>query len=275
MNWHRLIEPGGSAVPDRVLLLGVVQALQGWKEPRLQLRSPTTRSADIHQMSCLPSPCIALVQPGKVVILLTGRYAGKKAVIVKNNDDGTSGRPYGHAIVAGLAKEPRKVGSICTSESLLHQHFSGVYDQPSTCAWRLISPPCAGDQEVFHQEAGKEVKGQGEHLGPCPEASSFTVPVRVNTASRLMDTRVSIYVALQTFLKVVNYQHLMPTRYTLDVDLKSLVTADVVENSSKRIEVRKVRNFTCQALWHGIVSRCSYPLRIRRVMRTSKTVGYP
>ena len=49
------------------------------------------------------------VQPGKVVILLTGRYAGKKAVIVKNNDDGTTGRPYGHAIVAGLAKEPRKV----------------------------------------------------------------------------------------------------------------------------------------------------------------------
>lgn len=45
---------------------------------------------------------------------------------------------------------------------------------------------------------------------------------------------------MQTFLKVVNYQHLMPTRYTLDVDLKSLVTADVVDNSSKRIEVRKV-----------------------------------
>ena len=50
-----------------------------------------------------------VVQPGKVVILLTGRYAGKKAVIVKNNDDGVSGRPYGHAIVVGLAREPRKV----------------------------------------------------------------------------------------------------------------------------------------------------------------------
>ena len=48
-------------------------------------------------------------QPQKVVILLTGRYAGKKAVIVKNYDDGTSGRNYGHAIVCGLAKEPRKV----------------------------------------------------------------------------------------------------------------------------------------------------------------------
>ena len=53
------------------------------------------------------------MQPGKVVILLSGRYAGKKAVIVKNYDDGTSSRPYGHALVCGLAKEPRKVGRQC------------------------------------------------------------------------------------------------------------------------------------------------------------------
>ena len=119
------------------------------------------------------------MQPGKVVILLTGRYAGKKAVIVKNNDDGTSGRPYGHAIVAGLAKEPRKVGSISPSDSLLHQHCCGVYGQPSICAWHLTRPPCAGHQEVFHQEAGKEVEGQGEHSGPCHEPSSFIVPVGV------------------------------------------------------------------------------------------------
>jgi large subunit ribosomal protein L27e len=44
-----------------------------------------------------------------VVILLTGKYAGKKAVIVKNFDDGNSARPYGHALVCGLSKEPRKV----------------------------------------------------------------------------------------------------------------------------------------------------------------------
>jgi large subunit ribosomal protein L27e len=51
------------------------------------------------------------MQPGKVVIVLSGRYAGKKAVIVKNHDDGTSARPYGHALVLGLSKEPRKVCS--------------------------------------------------------------------------------------------------------------------------------------------------------------------
>lgn len=49
------------------------------------------------------------LQPGKVVILLTGRHAGKKAVIVKNFDDGTSARSYGHAVVLGLGKSPGKV----------------------------------------------------------------------------------------------------------------------------------------------------------------------
>lgn len=43
------------------------------------------------------------------MILLCGRYAGKKAVIVKNYDDGVGARPYGHALVCGLGKEPRKV----------------------------------------------------------------------------------------------------------------------------------------------------------------------
>ena len=52
-----------------------------------------------------------MVQAGKVVILLTGRYAGKKAVIVRNYDEGTTGRKYGHAVVCGLSKEPRKVFS--------------------------------------------------------------------------------------------------------------------------------------------------------------------
>ena len=48
-------------------------------------------------------------QTNKVVILLTGRYAGRKAVIVRSYDDGTNSRPYGHALVVGLAKSPRKV----------------------------------------------------------------------------------------------------------------------------------------------------------------------
>merc|ERR1712244_86571 len=50
-----------------------------------------------------------VMKSGKVVLVLGGRFAGKKAVIVKNYDDGTGEKPYGHALVAGIDRYPRKV----------------------------------------------------------------------------------------------------------------------------------------------------------------------
>jgi large subunit ribosomal protein L27e len=110
---------------------------------------------------------VKFLKAQKVVILLTGRYAGKKAVIVKNYDDGTGSRPYGHALVLGLSKEPRKV---------------------------------------------------------VKRSSQKTQARRSN---------------LKTFIKVVNYQHLLPTRYTLDVELKGVVAADVLDNNTKKVEANK------------------------------------
>merc|ERR1711976_699962 len=52
---------------------------------------------------------VKFIKPGKVVILLAGRYAGRKALIVKQQDDGVQDRQYGHALVAGIARYPRKV----------------------------------------------------------------------------------------------------------------------------------------------------------------------
>jgi large subunit ribosomal protein L27e len=49
------------------------------------------------------------IKAGKVVIVLKGRYAGKKAVIVSKKDDGHKGIKYPHAIIAGIEKEPRRV----------------------------------------------------------------------------------------------------------------------------------------------------------------------
>lgn len=107
------------------------------------------------------------LKQGKVVVLLSGRFSGKKAVIIKNFDDGTTSRPYGHALVMGMQKEPRKV---------------------------------------------------------------------IKRSSKKTQAKRS---SLKTFIKVVNFTHLMPTRYTLDMDLKSVVGADVTENSTKKTEARK------------------------------------
>merc|ERR1719230_546466 len=49
------------------------------------------------------------IKAGRVVVLLNGRYTGKKAVVVKTFDDGTKSRAFGHCLVAGVDKPPQKV----------------------------------------------------------------------------------------------------------------------------------------------------------------------
>lgn len=45
----------------------------------------------------------------QVCVILSGRFAGRKAVILKSADEGTKARPYPHAIVAGVDRYPRKI----------------------------------------------------------------------------------------------------------------------------------------------------------------------
>ncbi|KAE8778144.1 60S ribosomal protein L27-3 [Hordeum vulgare] len=95
---------------------------------------------------------VKFLKPGKAVILLQGRYIGKKAVIVRVFEEVTRDHPYGHCVVAGLAKYPKKV--------------------------------------ISKDSAKKTAKKS----------------------------------CVKVFLKLVNFTHLMPTRYTLDVDLKEVVS---------------------------------------------------
>ncbi|KAJ2355739.1 60S ribosomal protein L27B [Coemansia sp. RSA 2618] len=105
---------------------------------------------------------------GKVVIILQGRYAGKKAVIVKNFDEGTKERPYPHAIVAGIERYPLKV--------------TRAMDKKKVAARSRVKP----------------------------------------------------------FIKVVNYAHLMPTRYSLELeDIKTAVTSETLQEPSQRTAAKK------------------------------------
>lgn len=108
-----------------------------------------------------------VIKSGKVVIIIAGRYAGKKAVVVKTFDDGTRDRHFGHALVAGIDEAPLKVTKSMSKKKILKR-------------------------------------------------------------SRV-----------KPFVKLVNYTHLMPTRYSVDVDVRSVVDKDALETSSKRIETRK------------------------------------
>ncbi|ODQ81723.1 hypothetical protein BABINDRAFT_58343 [Babjeviella inositovora NRRL Y-12698] len=109
------------------------------------------------------------IKSGKVAIVVRGRYAGKKVVIVKPHDEGTKSHPFPHAIVAGVERYPLKV-----------------------------------TKDMGGKKVAKRTK-------------------------------------IKPFVKLVNYNHLMPTRYTLDVeDFKSVVTSDSLAEPSQREEAKKV-----------------------------------
>merc|ERR1712127_199712 len=52
-----------------------------------------------------------ILKRGRVVILLAGRRAGKKAVIIKQVDEGKKKRKFGHALVVGIERTARKITS--------------------------------------------------------------------------------------------------------------------------------------------------------------------
>uniref|UniRef100_A0A7S2U0Y4 KOW domain-containing protein n=1 Tax=Lotharella oceanica TaxID=641309 RepID=A0A7S2U0Y4_9EUKA len=90
--------------------------------------------------------------PGKVVIILRGRFAGKKAIIVKTFE-GTMERKFGHALVAGIERAPEKVTKAMDKKKI---------EKRSKC---------------------------------------------------------------KPFVKFVNLRHIMPTRYHVDIDVKSVIKA--------------------------------------------------
>nr|CAJ17395.1 ribosomal protein L27e [Timarcha balearica] len=107
-----------------------------------------------------------IMKSGKVVLVLGGRYAGRKAVVIKNYDDGTADKQYGHALVAGIDRYPRKI----------------------------------------HKRMGK---------GKMHKRSK-----------------------IKSFVKILNYNHLMPTRYSVDLTSDLKVTPKDLKDPMKRKKVR-------------------------------------
>ncbi|CAL9016224.1 unnamed protein product [Prunus brigantina] len=110
---------------------------------------------------------VKFLKANKAVVLLQGRYAGRKAVIVKSFEEGTRDRPYGHCLVAGIAKYPSK---------------------------------------VIRKDSAKKTAKKSR---------------------------------VKAFVKLVNYQHMMPTRYNLDVDLKEVLTVDALQTRDKKVAAKK------------------------------------
>ena len=50
-----------------------------------------------------------ILKYGRIVILLSGWYAGRKGVIVKVDDESNGNRKFPHALVAGIDRYPRRL----------------------------------------------------------------------------------------------------------------------------------------------------------------------
>ena len=107
---------------------------------------------------------MGVIKSGKVVLVLSGRFAGKKAVVVRTFDDGTSDKKFGHALIAGVDRAPRKV-----------------------------------TKSMSKAKVAKRSK-------------------------------------VKPFLKYVNFTHLMPTRYSVDMDLKKMVDENDVKEDSTQVK---------------------------------------
>lgn len=108
------------------------------------------------------------IKSGKVAIVVRGRYAGKKVVIVKPHDEGSKAHSFPHAIVAGIERYPLKVS-----------------------------------KKTSQKKLAKRSK-------------------------------------VKPFIKVINYNHLLPTRYTLDVEsFKGELTTETFSEPSQRETAKK------------------------------------
>ncbi|MEJ1281903.1 hypothetical protein NN561_012854 [Cricetulus griseus] len=105
------------------------------------------------------------IKPGKVVLVLAGRYSGHKAIIVKNIDNGTSVRPYSHALVAGTDHYPRKVTAAMGKKKIAKQSkiksFVKVYNYNHLISTRY-SVDIPLDKTVVNKEVFGEAGSQGQ-----------------------------------------------------------------------------------------------------------------
>lgn len=134
-----------------------------------------------------------IMKPNKVVLVLSGRYAGRKAIVVKTFDDGSSDKQFGHALVAGVDRYPRKVTNGMGKAKLKKRSKIKPFLKVSYS--KQIPHPVWSNQ--------------------CP--------------------------LLPPPFQLVNYNHLMPTRYSVDIPFEKINPKDLkdpVKRKTHRFQTR-------------------------------------
>ena len=109
-----------------------------------------------------PFTMSALVQPGRFVILLNGRHAGKKALVLNVYPEGEN-RKYPHCIVLGIEKAPKKVTKDMTQEQLVKRTQVKPFIKTVNCNHVLLTRHTLKDDD-FNQKVKAEemIKAMGD-----------------------------------------------------------------------------------------------------------------
>lgn len=105
---------------------------------------------------------------GRVVIVLNGRMAGKKAIVLSAYDQGTRQRQFAHALVLGLEKPPQKITSNMDNEKiekrtnvrvfLKHINYSHLMPTRYVVSGDLDVKTLIGDRKIESTAEKVEVK---------------------------------------------------------------------------------------------------------------------
>ncbi|KAF9542998.1 hypothetical protein EC957_001357 [Mortierella hygrophila] len=154
------------------------------------------------------------LKPSKVVVILNGRYAGKKAVIVKNSNPTTCSTFRFCSIVFG--------DSVAVAVAVVV--INGGWD-PST-------------QEARTTREIRTLEEKERGYGHAIVAGVERYPLKIT--KNMGKKRIAKRSKVKPFIKIVNYNHIMPTRYGLELEsLKSAVTLDSFKEPSQREEAKK------------------------------------
>jgi ribosomal protein L14E/L6E/L27E len=49
------------------------------------------------------------LKPGRLVVVTAGRFSGRKAVLLRANEEPNKERKFGHALIVGVERQPKRV----------------------------------------------------------------------------------------------------------------------------------------------------------------------
>lgn len=92
-----------------------------------------------------------MISTGRFVILLQGRHAGQKAVILQAYPEATEARKYPHAVVLGIEETPKQVTKAMSQEQLVKRTQVKCFVKTVNCNHFLVTRHVLKDDDFFQK----------------------------------------------------------------------------------------------------------------------------